>query len=382
MRTTDGKSTGAVRLHGAGALPGQLAEALSAIERPDRWTHGFHTYPAGLHPDAAASLIEAFPGHRVLDPFCGGGTVLVEARAAGREAFGQDVSPIALLVASTRTATPPEAVVSKMRSAARALTAEARVCTALEPPPDIARAVHEWYAPSTIAELESLRRGVLGQPDPEVRRLLEAVFSSMLIKVSWRRSDTSARREPAARPAGTTAVLFHKKARELGRRLAALREAVPEGTPPARVRRGDARRELGRSFDLVLTSPPYPATYDYVPLQHLRHVWLGVDARPHEAREIGSRRAWRAGDRAARANWLRDTEAWMGSCAHSLAPGGHLVVVIGDGRTPSGLIDARRPTVDCGRGAGLQLVAGASLERPDHAHGASRWEHVLAFVRV
>ena len=51
---------------------------MQALEQADRVTHGFHTYPAGLNPDAARDLLALFPGDSLHDPFCGGGTVLVE----------------------------------------------------------------------------------------------------------------------------------------------------------------------------------------------------------------------------------------------------------------------------------------------------------------
>ena len=45
-------------------------------------THGLHPYPARMIPQIAARLLERYasPGDWVLDPFCGSGTVLVEAR--------------------------------------------------------------------------------------------------------------------------------------------------------------------------------------------------------------------------------------------------------------------------------------------------------------
>ena len=57
------------------------------------------------------------------------------------------------------------------------------------------------------------------------------------------------------------------------------------------------------------------------------------------------------------------------------------MVVIGDGLTPSGAVDASEITERAARVAGLRSVARASLERPDHARRATRWEHVFAFQR-
>lgn len=63
-------------------------------------THGFYKYPARFSPAFAGAAIKAFtePGDLVLDPHVGGGTTLVEAIAAGREAVGVDISTLAEFV--------------------------------------------------------------------------------------------------------------------------------------------------------------------------------------------------------------------------------------------------------------------------------------------
>jgi len=354
-----------------------LALALAAMGEVERVTHGFHTYAAGLHPDAAARLVAAFPGDSVLDPFVGGGTVLVEGRLAGRRTVGRDVSPVALLVATARTTTAGEETLTRMRSAARRLAEDAR--KARQDPPDrILHAVADWYAPYVLHELEAIRRGIAETEPGLSRTLLEACFSAILVKVSWRRSDTSQQRVRHDRPAGTAAVLFHKKARELGRRIAALRDLVPADTAPSDLALTDARRlVLAEPVDLVLTSPPYPSTYDYLPMQHLRTVWLGL---PPGEGEIGSRRAFREGHRDARQEWMDDTRAWMSRALRWLRPGGHLVILIGDGLTPTGPIDTAAVTEEAARDVGFEAVDRASVERPDVARQTMRWEHALVFV--
>ena len=303
----------------------------------------------------------------------------MEARLAGRRAVGRDISPVALIVAGARTAAANAEVVSSFRSLGRKIAAEARQSTE-SPSLTKVEAVSSWYSPSTLVELEAIRRGVVHAP-ADVQPLLEACFSSILVKVSWRKSDTSQERVKHHRPPGTTAVLFHKKVRELGRALDALREAIPAGTPAADVGRGDARKtRIAPPVDLVLTSPPYPSTYDYVPLQQLRAVWLGFEAYAPE--EIGSRRQFREGGRRARKQWIDDTTAWTEQAAASLTPGGHLVVVIGDGLTPAGPIDTSAPTEEAAKAAKLAPVARASVERADHARGTTRWEHAFVFRKA
>jgi DNA methylase len=67
-------------------------------------THGFYKYPARFSPIFAGAAIKAFtqPGDLVLDPHVGGGTTLVEAIAAGREAVGVDISTLAEFVTSIK----------------------------------------------------------------------------------------------------------------------------------------------------------------------------------------------------------------------------------------------------------------------------------------
>ena len=68
-------------------------------------THGFHSYAGRMHPSIARGAMAAFsaPGDAVVDPFCGSGTVLVEAMGLGRRAFGVDASPLGVAIARVRT---------------------------------------------------------------------------------------------------------------------------------------------------------------------------------------------------------------------------------------------------------------------------------------
>jgi SAM-dependent methyltransferase len=371
----------ATTLFGDATLAERLAAALAHAGQVERFTHAFHTYPAGMHPDAARDLVALFPGESVFDPFCGGGTTLVEARAAGRRAYGTDLAPIAVRVSRVRCATPDDAGLTAFRSRARKLAERARAAATRGPLPPAAelRVLESWFAPHVLRELEALRAGILDSDDA-LRDALFAVFSSIVVKVSWRASDTKAVREKHDRPAGTTSILFHKRARELARQQQELREALPANTPDALVSRLDARdAQPPEPVGLVLTSPPYPATYDYLPMQHLRHVWLSE--RPDASAEIGARRAWREGLRRARDRWRRDTDEWTKNAARALAPDGKLVIVIGDGLLPSGVVDAAQPTLDAARRAGLRLRARASVERPEHAGLTNRREHAFVFSR-
>jgi hypothetical protein len=357
-----------IRHAGDDELGAVMAEALTFEGRVDRATHGFHTYPAGMHPDAAKVIIAACPG-AVHDPFCGGGTVLLEAMLAGRKASGTDLSPIASLVTKARTADP--ALATPLRAASRRLAELARTTRS---PVEVPEACRDWYEPHVAEEIGHLRDGIRAE-DATVQPLLWAVLSSIVIKASYRESDTSNRKSPVHRPPGTTAILFHKKARELGRMI----EGLPSGAEVL-TRLDDARVcPPPPHTSLVLTSPPYPGVYDYLPMQQLRYAWLGIEppGRAFSA-EVGSRRSFRAKGRAeAFRDWREDTDRWIATQSQGLRRNGLMVVNVGDGLVGGRLVDALSPTVQAMRKAGLEIVARASADRPDHARNAVRIEHMV-----
>lgn len=85
----------------------KLLDAIRNRELVAGLTHDFYRYPARFSPVLARSVIEHFtkPGDTVLDPFVGGGTSMVEARALARNAVGVDINSLAVFVSRVKTTT-------------------------------------------------------------------------------------------------------------------------------------------------------------------------------------------------------------------------------------------------------------------------------------
>ncbi|MBD3661044.1 MAG: DNA adenine methylase, partial [Arenibacter algicola] len=67
--------------------------------------HGLHEYKGKFNPQVVRSLFNIYKiskNSRVLDPFCGSGTTLVEAAHIGAQGIGTDINPLAVYIANTK----------------------------------------------------------------------------------------------------------------------------------------------------------------------------------------------------------------------------------------------------------------------------------------
>jgi hypothetical protein len=390
---------GAVETEGAQADADKLAHALAVPSVTDdegdpsrAHVHGFHTYPARMHPVTAARLVTAFtsPGGRVFDPFCGSGTVLVESLIAGRPAIGTDLNPLAVRLAQskTRPRTPAELTRLTEQAAKCAATADARRKAKAGASRRFPREDVSLFEPHVLLELDSLRVGVEGVRDDATRADLELVLSSVLVKLSRKPGDTSSGTAQRRTAAGFAARLFVQKAQDLASRLAAFGRLLPKPPPAAVVLQDDAtqlEKLAPEPVSAIITSPPYAATYDYLAHHALRLRWLGLDASGLARGEIGSRTAYsRLKPNAAGAAWGKELERFFRAASRVLPAGGPLAVVMADSAVGDVAIRAEEVVAEAGRACGLQPAARASQARP-HFHGPTakafrdrpRREHAL-----
>ena len=113
-----------------------------AVGTRDIYTHHLHWYPAKMFYRIPAAILDALklpPGSTILDPFCGSGTVLVEALSRGYSAIGVDLHPIARLISRTKT-TPLDRII--LQSYLVAILDRARRLRRSPPP---SRLPHFWF---------------------------------------------------------------------------------------------------------------------------------------------------------------------------------------------------------------------------------------------
>jgi hypothetical protein len=390
---------GSIDTEGDRADADRLAHALTVPPSTDddndparAHVHGFHTYPARMHPTTAARLVSAFAssGNRVLDPFCGSGTVLVEALVAGRNAIGTDLNPLAIRLSACKTRVRTSAELERLRARAAECAggADARRKAKAGASRRFPREDVALFEPHVLLELDSLRVGIEALRDDPARADLELVLSALLVKLSKKPGDTSAGAMKKRTAAGFAARLFVQKTEDLAARLSALNRLLPKPVPTANVLQDDATELLQlppERVDAIITSPPYAATYDYLAHHELRLRWLGLDAAPLARGEIGSRSAYaRVKPKDARAAWAKELEGFFRAAARVLPPSGPLVVMMADSAVGEVALRADEIVAEAARACGLVPSARASQARP-HFHGPTakafrqkaRAEHAL-----
>lgn len=109
-------------LSGGRSLQGLILAARDATP-VSGLTHNFYRYPARFSPTFVRAFIHAFsePGDWVMDPFAGGGTTLVEAVGAGRNALGIDISSLAAFVCEAKTLLLDDSDIDSLRQWIRQL---------------------------------------------------------------------------------------------------------------------------------------------------------------------------------------------------------------------------------------------------------------------
>lgn len=355
-------------------------------------THGFHSYAGRMHPSIARGAIEAWsrPGELVVDPFCGSGTVLVEAMGAGRAAVGVDASPLGIAIAQTRITLLDEASRATLVQEAKRIAEESGENARRRRRPEIPAwgdREFERFFPHVAFELFGLRALVMEtSPKTPVGHALRMCFSSNLVKLM--KAGPEAPRDGADKRIGrgVPSRLLADRAAELASSLAVLARRVPPGTPPPRVHLGDARdlnQIAAGAAQLIVSSPPYAGTYDYAAQHDVRFAWMQLPRRTFERTQVGAR-SGANGFGAEPAAWHQAQTQWLSEMARILAPGGHALLVVGDGVVGDRAEDAAASIGDAADRAGLLPVARASQDRATHDRrlreifaGQARREHLL-----
>jgi hypothetical protein len=334
-----------VEEHCVGATQQQLYSGLdldlswSETDLPERvrtkHVHRLHPYLGKYIPQLVEELFRRHvPARgRVLDPFAGSGTTLVQALESGLDSVGVDIAAFNCLLMRVKTGEHnPFVLERELRDVL------ARYAGGEGAPGAASAYAKRWFAPAARVDLLRFRSLIADYEHADVMRVVLARAARSARRTAH--FDLDFPKQPQLEPYWC---FKHRReckpidrAEHFVRRytLDALERLKEFGRVRTRrsaeVLHGDARElELPGVFDAVVTSPPYPGLIDYHEQHRYAYELLGLD--DLREREIGAAAAGTT--KAAVAAYVDGIAGVLASSAAVLKPRGRIVIVVNDRRT-------------------------------------------------
>lgn len=286
----------------------------------DRLTHYLFRFPAKFHPPVVRKLIYDYskPGDHILDPFCGSGTLLVEAAVAGRNAVGLDIDPVASFISRVKTHRHSpgwlkassdllahdldelrrlgerhyvEEFTDITRDELNAAVSDAGLWV-----PKIPNLFH-WFRKYVILDMARIHAAIQALQAPKTHRdffnlcfasIVRAVSNADPVPVSGLEVTSYMKRKEAM---GRTIDPFSLFERSILKALSAISEyrSKLDDNSTVSAKQADARylsSSTRRNFDAIITSPPYHNAVDYYRRHKLEMFWLGFTKTQEERLEL------------------------------------------------------------------------------------------------
>jgi DNA modification methylase len=277
---------------------GRSNGAMNKLSREDRAVHDWYRFVLSFPPHLVSDYIQRFQlnhRHRILDPFCGTGTTLVEAKKRGIPSAGTEANPLAHFASSVKldwTINPTE-LVDHAEQIGASVAAELRSAGI--------------YGEPLLRDLNAGESPLRGLGDEQEKLLLKDSISplplhkALILLDHLQRSGESRFRRHEELAFAKTALYSASNLRfgpevgvgtirrdapvlrswlgEIKAMAADLHALAPRADVPAEVFHADARSLTQflepASIDAVITSPPYPNEKDYTRTTRLESVLLG-----------------------------------------------------------------------------------------------------------
>jgi DNA modification methylase len=279
------------------------------LDPQDRAFHDWYRFVLSFPPHLVRSYLKKFQlteGSVVLDPFCGTGTTLVEAKLAGMQTVGMEGNPFPQFASSVKTNwdIDPDELISYSRQTAKEVSAiltsqgidddfslgnhENLELKALEPKTEkliLTNSISPLPLHKTLILFECLKKL---EAERFYGHALLALGNALVFKIS----NLHFGPEVGVRHLKTDVPVVSNWLVEIEKIANDLQQVKGKTYPDALVHLADARNFdsiESNSIDAVITSPPYPNEKDYTRTTRLESVLLGFIKNKEELRELKKR---------------------------------------------------------------------------------------------
>lgn len=258
--------------------------------------HGLHPYPAMMMPLIARTMLNEYgigEETKILDPYVGSGTTLVEAQLYGaKEAVGIDLNPLAILISKTKTQNIDLVKIQKLIDEFSNFIVEIGDVSAPE-----FSIRDSWFSENSIKELAKIRKFILAIDDEYSRDFFKMSFSEV-VRAS---SETRNGEFKLYRMSKKSLEKFNPQPIKMFNEVIKRNYKILESISYKRNTKISLfnenvfnivnHHELINSVDLIITSPPYGdshTTVAYGQFSRLSNEWLDIkDAGTLDRRLLG-----------------------------------------------------------------------------------------------
>lgn len=359
-------------------------------------THNLHRYSGKFIPQIAERAITTLskPGELILDPYCGSGTTPLECALTGRRCIGVDLSPLAVLIAKTKTTPIPHRELASLKQTIRneiekrtasvqpglfeAVSEE--LLKQVEADPRLSEAWYmKWFQPKVLRELVVIHQSVEALPNSALQNVALVAFSDIL-----RRSSNA--------HSGYPNVMYDKNAPEKSSALAPYLRSLEkicamvstlndvEGVwTGVEIRHGNACQLTieDETIDSVISHPPYIGSIPYAEYGSLSLSWLGHDPKKLDSELTGGRR-----QSATVVSRFKDGYAGMiAEAARVLKAGRNMFLMVGNPVVRGELIDLADMTIELANQSGFELLTRTTRSGVNRRANKMGAEHLLFFSK-
>ena len=262
-------------------------------------THSIHHYTAKLIPHIPRYFMEKYTRKNdvIIDPFCGSGTTLLEARLLSRNAIGIDINPLAILISEVKTKPVDIDELNLAIDLVKEKVKNNKGRAIVEFPN-----IDYWFCKKAQNELSKIKfcvENLNGRFNESINKFLLVCLSSIIRKSSYadpRMAKTyKSKRVIEKIKKGWTPTptqYFEESLDKNFEKIKSLSEHQSSDSKYVKVFQGDARetslilKQNGiEEVDFIITSPPYINAQDYFRSYKLELWWLSL-ATPEEIRKL------------------------------------------------------------------------------------------------
>lgn len=243
-------------------------------QNPNNYTHSYFKYPCKFIPEIPRWFFKKYlnVNSKVLDPFSGSGTTLLEASINGYESLGIEISKLSKLLIEVKTTILSTSDIEFIKSFFNNLDYHSEQTLPL------IDNIHHWFDEDNLTELLILKSNINKVKKKSIQNFLNICFISVIRKTS--KADNVSPKpyvsSKISKKKVNPYIEFNKIIATYLKNNIELSNISSE-LGNVNILLDDATKfKTNIKFDGAITSPPYINAFDYVRILRLETLWLNL----------------------------------------------------------------------------------------------------------